>query len=359
MKGYSIAIIGGYPPPIGGISVHVERLIRKLDSKSMEYILYNTSKNKIKTDYNIYNVSNLKLWLIKYFFCCRDKIIHCQEKNWYLVFILCLIKKNHKSKLILTLHSFRENPKEFNLFKKICFYYSIKNVDLFISVGKNEKNKLVTYGCKENKISVIPAYINPEYKETDDKLIPDCVWNFMKKNDFNIVANAFKISFYKNQDLYGIDMCIKLCFRLKKYFKNKNIGFIFCLPDIGDYQYYSKLKNKINELKIDNQFLMINEKLPLYPILQKSHIFLRPTNTDGDAVSIREALNYKVPAIASDVVIRPKGAILFKTRDMEDFYNKTVDVIENYNLYSEKLKNIKIEDNSEKLLNIYKRLSNL
>ena len=67
MKGYSIAIIGGYPPPIGGISVHVERLIRKLDSKSMEYILYNTSKNKIKTDYNIYNVSNLKLWLIKYF----------------------------------------------------------------------------------------------------------------------------------------------------------------------------------------------------------------------------------------------------------------------------------------------------
>ncbi|MFC0904980.1 glycosyltransferase family 4 protein [Clostridium sp. MT-14] len=359
MKGYNIAVIGGYPPPIGGISVHIKRLIKKLDDKYLQYVLYNTSKNKIKVNYNIFNVNNLKLWLIKYFFCCKDKIIHCQERNWYLLFILCLIKKIHKSKLILTIHSFREEPKKFNFLKKLCFYYSMKNVDQFIPVGENEKLKLIKYNCDISKIDVIPAYINPDYDESDDKLIPNYIWNFMKDNDFNIVANAYKISFYKNEDLYGIDMCVELCSRLKKYFRFKKIGFVFCLPDIGDYEYYSKLKNIIGKLQIRDRFLLVNEKIPLCPILKKSNLFLRPTNTDSYGISIAEALYYKVPSITSDVCRRPKGAILFKTRNIKDLYNKTVDVIENYKFYKKKLKNIKVEDNYEKLLNIYRKLVNI
>jgi len=353
MKKYDIAVIGGYPPPIGGVSVHVERLIKKLDSKPIDYILYNTSVNGIKTDYNIFNINNLKLWLIKYFFCCNDKIIHCQDRNWYLVSILCLIKVVHKSKLLLTLHSFRENPEEFNIFKKLCFSYSIKNVDHFISVGKNEKNKLVKNGCDKNKISIIPAYLKPQYKETDDRLISDYVWEFMKKNDFNIAANAYKVLFYNNEDLYGIDMCIEVCRRLKKQYVDKKIGFVFCLPDIGDYEYYNKLKQEISKLEIDDKFLFVNDLIPLYPIIRKCNLFLRPTNTDGDSISIREALSYKVPVIASDAVERPEGTIIFKSRNIDDLYTKTVDVIKNYNLYKEQIQDIIIEDNAEKIMDIY------
>lgn len=357
MKKYDIAVIGGYPPPIGGVSVHVERLIKKLDSKSINYILYNTSVNEIKTDYNIFNVGNLKLWLIKYLFFCRDKIIHCQERNWYLVSILCLIKEIHKSKLLLTLHSFRENPEEFNVLKKLCFLYSIKNVDYFIPVGKNEKNKLRKYGCDKKKISVIPAYLNPKYKETDDKLVSDYVWNFMKKNDFNIVANAYKILFYNNEDLYGIDMCINICHRLKKQYIDKKIGFVFCLPDIGDYKYFFKLKDEISKLEIGDKFLFVNEIMPLYPILKKSNLFLRPTNTDSFGVSIAEALYYNIPSIASDVCERLEGTIIFKSRDIEDLYRKIIDVIENYELYKGKIKDIIQSDNGEKLLDVYKNLT--
>jgi hypothetical protein len=52
---------------------------------------------------------------------------------------------------------------------------------------------------------------------------------------------------------------------------------------------------------------------------------LRTTNTDGDAISIREALDLNKIVIASDVVKRPQGVKLFKTRDV----NSLVTTIEN------------------------------
>jgi glycosyltransferase involved in cell wall biosynthesis len=43
---------------------------------------------------------------------------------------------------------------------------------------------------------------------------------------------------------------------------------------------------------------------------------MRPSRTDGDAVSIREALAMDVPVIASDVVGRPIGTVTFPTADV-------------------------------------------
>ena len=76
---------------------------------------------------------------------------------------------------------------------------------------------------------------------------------------------------------------------------------------------------------------------------------VRATNKDGDAITIRESLYLKVPVVASDIVKRPAGTIVFKSRNLEDLYNKieyalkmNVDVLydkENYfdlydNIYS-------------------------
>ena len=49
---------------------------------------------------------------------------------------------------------------------------------------------------------------------------------------------------------------------------------------------------------------------------------VRPTNTDGDALSIREAMYFKISVIASDVTTRPENTIIFKNRDLDDFYIK-------------------------------------
>ncbi|AJG97794.1 hypothetical protein LF65_01180 [Clostridium beijerinckii] len=360
MKSHDIAIIGTYPPPVGGVSVHIKRLTQALNNNSINYTAYNLSKNRVEFNGNLYNVPNVKLWLIKYLFCCKDKIIHCHERNWYLIAILCIIKKIHKSKLLLTLHSFREDPEEFNWCKKLCFFYSMKNIDHFIPVGENERNKLINYISNSgNKISVISSYLRPKYKESDDKLIPQYVWDFINKAKFLISANGC-IRFYRNQDLYGIDMLIELCKNLKS--EGYNVSFliaILCKEQQNDNErsYYYDLKKKIKEYKLGQDIMLYEVKdTEFYPILRRSKLFLRPTNTDAYGVSIAEALCYQVPSIASNVCKRPEGTIVFKSRNIDDLHKNVIRVIDNYSSYKEQINNINIEDNGQKLLSLYKDL---
>ena len=60
----------------------------------------------------------------------------------------------------------------------------------------------------------------------------------------------------------------------------------------------------------------------LWPLFKKINLFIRPTFTDGDAVSIREALSFNCSVIASDVVQRPKSTVTFKNRDFNDLYRQ-------------------------------------
>lgn len=356
MRNIKIAILGPYPPPIGGVSVHVSRLIEYLNNNNKSVILYDTSKISKELNINYKYINNMKLWLITYLFRCNDNLIHLHEKNWYIVAIVCLIAKLHKAKIILTIHSFREEPSKYNFIKKIAFKYSMKSIHNIISVGENEKRKLIEYGIDSKKIVVVPAYINPNYDKKDDLLVPNYIYDYINSSEFCICANASKLTFYNNEDLYGLDLCIELCNKLKEKYIDKKIKFIFCLPSIGDYIYYKKIQLRINKLQIQNEFLIITEEIPLCPILNRVQLFLRPTNTDGDAISIREAMFYKIPTIASDVCNRPEGTILFKNRDFIDLYRKTIDVIENYPDYKDKLNNIIISDNMEKILNIYRKV---
>jgi len=73
--------------------------------------------------------------------------------------------------------------------------------------------------------------------------------------------------------------------------------------------------------------LLLNENLSFVRLIEKSDIVLRPTNTDGDALTIREALYLNKTIIASDVVNRPSGTILFKSRDTNDLKMKIIESI--------------------------------
>ena len=56
--------------------------------------------------------------------------------------------------------------------------------------------------------------------------------------------------------------------------------------------------------------------------MQQSDIIVRPTNTDGDSLTIREGLFLNKKVLASDVVKRPEGVILFKNRNLNDMEEK-------------------------------------
>jgi glycosyltransferase involved in cell wall biosynthesis len=52
--------------------------------------------------------------------------------------------------------------------------------------------------------------------------------------------------------------------------------------------------------------------LPLLPALRSHTVFVRPSRAEGGAVSVREAQSAGVPVVASDVVPRPPGVVVFR-----------------------------------------------
>lgn len=347
-----IAIIGPYPPPYGGISVHIERMHESFLKKNLEHVIYTDTETK---EEDIVRVANRKKWLLKYFFSTKENITHFHNIGWrarILVGIMGFLGK----KVVLTIHggTLNDQINQGNWVKKRMLTWALKNMSNIIVVNPKIKDLIISLGIKSGNVKVIPSFIPPTVKKGKIVEIPQRVWDFIDTHKPIISANASAIRFYFNQDLYGIDMCVNLCAKLKNAYPK--IGFVFCLPNVGDYGYFKKMKQRIVEKGVENNFLFQTKPCQFYPILMKSDVFVRPTNTDGDAVSIREALYFKVPLIASDAVLRPEGTILFKSRDIGDFTSKVKDMLDNYERHKKSLEAVNLEDNFEKIMKVYQRL---
>ena len=350
-----IALIGVYPPPYGGISVHIQRLNEQLEKRGFQSIIYDFGKRKDILQKNVKATKNTKGWILKYFLNAKEDIVHYHGYESKSLLLFSLFSIVRKKKVIFTFHSFRYNIKNIDLLHKLIFWMAAKANIYFIAVNPQIKEKITSLGIAPENIEIIPSFIPPTVREEEIAEIPKGVWNFIDSHSPVISANAFKISFYNNQDLYGIDMCIDLCANLKQYYPK--IGLVFALPDIGDYEYFNKMKQRIAEKGIENSFLFITKQYQFYPILMKSDVFVRPTNTDGDAVSLREALYFKIPSVASDAVPRPKGTVLFKSRDINDFTLKVKDVLDNYQEHKKRMEEVELDDNFEKIMKVYQMLS--
>lgn len=337
--------------------MHFKRLAGCMARQGIDFNIFDVNELSARNNAgNYFRIADRKAGLIKYLLNGRGHLLHYHGKDWFELMILQFIIIIRQGRTVVTLHSFRDNLDNMPYLKKAALRYCLKKVNHWIAVGLNEKNKLIACGVPANRISVIPAFIFPDTEDEDLSLIPSFVWEFMDKNDFNIVANASRIAFYNGQDLYRIDMCVKLIAALRSRSGNKKIGMVFCLSEISDRDYYDRMSKLVESYGIEDRFLFVNERISLCPILRKSDLFIRPTVTDGDAVSLREALYYNIPAVASNVCNRPEGTILFESNNLEDLEEKVLNVIDNYGNYASEIRKTKAKDFVEDVLNVYKSL---
>jgi len=343
----AIIIYGILPPPFGGVSVHLKRFKKYLEDSKINFVFLQSNNS-----YRKHMFRNLFFSQISF----QKNIIHLHgfqtgKKLPCLLFLMLFFNK----KVIVTIHNdrFLLDYNSLKNIQKVIARIFYSNISHIISVKSDSKFGFIP----DNKISVIPAFIPPTPDETDIKRLPDFFHKIRHKHKFLITSNVSRISFYKNQDLYGFDLSIELMKRLIND-GYKNIGLICVIPDIGDYDYFEKMQNLVKKYNLEDNFHIYTKPIAYPAVINICDFFIRPTNTDGDALSIREAISLQKPAIASDVCKRPEGTILFKNRNIDDLYIKTADVINNYKEYKKRIENIKFEDYAEKILEVYKKVLN-
>ncbi|MFF1991519.1 glycosyltransferase family 4 protein [Bacillus mycoides] len=354
-----INIIGTVPPPIGGISVHIKRTKKFLDERKIESVVYNEA-NWGREEDDIYPIKNYKFFMCRLPFLKAD-VFHFHSIN-IKIRILLGVYNFFGKKIILTVHgeSLTDQLKSSSFITRYLLLKSLNKLERIVCVNNSITNNLIQFGVEHQKVITVPGYIHPQEDKEDILSIPETVWGFIKRTPFLISANGC-VRFYKNEDLYGIDMLIELMKKLKDNRIETSLLFAVLDKDSQtelEKTYYQELKERIIRYKLENHIMFYEvENTEFYPILQKTNLFIRPTNTDGLGVSITEAIHYRVPSIASKVCERPTGTILFESRNVDDLFEKVIKVIQNYNEYVDEISVINNQDYAENLLSIYREVS--
>jgi glycosyltransferase involved in cell wall biosynthesis len=354
MKPLRVVLVGVYPPPYGGVSIHIQRLLEGCLNNGILCTVFDRSLRAKKTQ-NVLNM--LRIWNWPRVLCPRWDIfhVHAVDWNWQIPEIFHYLARMKHTRLIVSYHAMSHSPQEFSHLGRRMTKDALKSAAHCIAVNEEIKEKLVSLGAIPEKVSIVSPYLPPVVKEEEIAAVPPQVWDFIASHKPIISANAFAIVRDAGEDLYGIDMCIELCAALKSVYPG--IGLVFFLPSIRDHEYFHALKRRISEKGIENNFLFQTMPCQLYPVLMKSDIFVRPTLTDSYGVSVAEAIHFKVPAVASDVCQRPEGTVLFKNRDMAGFIARVKSVWENYDEYKAKLESLAVTSPLDDILGIYRRLA--
>ena len=307
--------IGILPPPLGGISVYLHRLKKLNPNDTFIDIRYTSRWN-----------------LLKLFFTSNKEII-IEGINWKLLFALSIIKQvkqNLSYSVVLHGSGFINDIRSARFCKKMIMLFSINGCCCIRVVGKHIKDELVeVLPLYEGEIIVRDAFLPPPL-EDEPKILatyPDEMRNFMEVQRPLIVANAFQLADWNGTDLYGLDMCIELIYRLKKDYSH--VGLLFALAN-KQYRtdYYAKMRGLIADYGLQRNVYFLTDQHELWPILKDCDVMVRPTCTDGYGVSVAEALYFNRPAVASDVCKRSDGCVVFRNRDMDDFEVKVRQVLE-------------------------------
>lgn len=357
-----IILIGPYPPPYGGISVHIKNLTDYMSKKKVDYILYNESistigKSKIVSKFQRFN--NLKKLIRRH----AKVVIHLNTSTGgsFKKFLLVLLLKKRGQKTIFSLHGSNSywSIKDINntSLKKRLYFYFLSKFDYIILDNKSQIDILKRYNVTIN-YSVIPEFIPPPIDDGDYGNIPNHIWDFYKAHKIVIYAMAW-ITFYNGLDLYGLDMMISLMKGLKER-GYASVGLVIkvlgCEPK--NQSYYNKMKKQVKDDHLQNDILFIEESLDeIYPLEREADAMIRPSCTDGDSVSVRESLYFNVPVVASDAVTRPEGCIIFKNRDIDDFEKKVIETMNKIKIGNKERIDIPLqENNAEKILEVYKKV---
>lgn len=336
-------MIGPNPCEIGGISIHIRRLVYYLH----DYYYFDFVDECRTPSPDYYNIRKGNLF--SYFRKVRKAdIVHIQSGHkifriFHVLFCRYLLHK----KCVVTVH--RDPNVEGKVWTKINRLL-LSNCNVVICVNSLALQSLLRKNGRAQYF-LIPAFLPPIIEEEPD--IPYAIDEWIQKHrnckDLIVISNAYRLIMNHGQDLYGLDLCIDVMIKMA----SQKIAMIFIVADNPDNgALMSAYKQKVIDNNLCDKLLIWEGGVSFPKLIQESDVVLRATNTDGDSLTVREGLLYNKIVVASDVVERPNGTLLFKNRSVDDLENKL-----GYCLCNPSISNTAQDNYIQKYIEIYNSIS--
>ena len=226
----------------------------------------------------------------------------------------------------------------------------------WIAVSDVVCRQLEGLGVPPSRIIKLPAYIPLDGEAIAEEGLPVGVGAFLACHNPVITTYAWMLVRDENgDDLHSLDHCVSLVGELRM--EHPNVGLVILLGNASQRDRLEELREHIRRRGVEKQIFICDEPLrDASRLWLASDLYLRATTTDGDSLSVREAISSGVPVIASDAALRPEGTLLFRKRDYQSLLTMAKYVLNNREKCREALKGISMADNFSPLLELYERL---
>jgi glycosyltransferase involved in cell wall biosynthesis len=349
-----IALIGAYPPPYGGVGVHLQRLESRLEKADLDFRLFNTVSEAEKPP-RVVSVGRHRGWWFLAF-CLRHKcrVAHLVTTNWYSQVLFGLTARWRRGAYVMSIHNMAVNAamEGPSRWRAALTCWMLRQMDAVIAC-----NTQIARACCERagvaprKVVVVPAFIPPDSRQASP--LPRSIAAFCRNHHPLLFGVIWAGKRWQGQDLYGSDMMATLLERLLADYPSAGL----VLVDLAEGEKKADAVLEAAEVRLAGHVMVVRETLTdITGLYQASDLFLRPTNTDGDANSIREALWLGTPVVASDAVPRPEACTLFRNRDVDDFERQTRRALANLPALRSQLAEHQPLDNAQPILELYAQL---
>ncbi len=365
MNKKKIAFIGAKGIPaqfdgIGGIEVRLEKIARELVKKGWQVDVFvrNWAVPKELKQYKGINLIHLPTINTKH----GDASIHSLLasiyvcfKDYQLVFyeavgpaFFCFMAKLFKKKIITTIHCLDWQRDKWGwlakLFLKMGEKVAIKLSDKIIVVSDHLQN----YYQKQN----IVTELIPNVTDKKGKFLAQII-----KEKYNLGANDYILYLGRFVPEKRIEWLIKA---FKTTSSDKKL--ILAGGPSHSRTYVNKLKKLAAKDRriIFTGYVFDREKEEL---LSNAFLFVQPSKLEGSSISLIEAISYRKPFLAADIVsnreLAADKSFLFKTNSFYDFKDKLAKMLKKKKISFKKKKgfvNKGWEKTTEKIIEIVKSI---
>jgi glycogen synthase len=299
-----LLLVGPYPPPHGGVSVHVYEAARQLRQAGVECRILNVDRRAPESAayIRIGGPGQLLVRMIQHARRGWTLHVHTNGHNrpsWIVALIGALAGRFAPS-CLLTLHSgmapdhLRASRLNRLLARSTCSLYR-----RVVAVSPAVRDALVEAGVAPSRIEVEPAFLFAPPAPAD--------WAAVRRR-LAPGADPLLVTALFFRPEYGFDVLVDALSILRR-----RHPAAACLV-LGSGEQQAAAEDLLRKKHLQHAIILAGnmDHDQALGLISQADVFVRPTLTDGDAISVREALALGVPVAASNVGTRPEGVVLFE-----------------------------------------------
>jgi glycogen(starch) synthase len=321
MKGKRVVLAGFYPPPFAGEPVHVMQLAQLLREHGLTVQILNLNRQAIPD--GEYRSSGSRLGLLWNLLTLAERasILHLHTnghslKSWLMILVVSLAGRLRGATAVLTLHSglLPGYVARFGGVRCRLARWILRPFTRVICVNPEIFRSVKGLGTADARAAIIPAFLGvpdaPELSGQDRALVAG----------FRPLLVA--VAGGEEDPERGLAVVLRAVQRLVPL--HVRLGAVLLGWQVGP-----KTRPLIAELDLAGHAVCLGEVSHhrCLALLRASDVTVRSTFVDGDAITVREALAFGVPVIASDTAFRPEGVTLFRRGDVSDLTAKLSQVL--------------------------------